>query len=185
MKLQFLISAALAGALLTATSLQADSPKNDPAKLTAAKLGSTKNVHQAGNAYTGGQPSPDDFELAKTKGIKYVITLRSKGEIDWDEKSTVEGLGMKFVDLGFRAPEGLTDKVFDTARKTLQKAKPKDGVLLHCASANRVGAVWMAHRVLDQGMSIEDAKADAKAVGLRTAAYEAKAMDYIKRNQPK
>jgi hypothetical protein len=35
-------------------------------------------------------------------------------------------------------------------------------LLLHCASANRVGAVWLAHRVLDGGLSYDAALREAE-----------------------
>jgi hypothetical protein len=53
---------------------------------------------------------------------------------------------------------------------------------LHCASANRVGAVWIPFRVLDQGIELEAAVAGAKAIGLETPEYEAKARDYVERH---
>ena len=56
-------------------------------------------------------------------------------------------------------------------------------MLLHCASSNRVGAVWLAYRALDGGLSIEEAKAEAKIVGLKSPALEAKAIDYVKRKK--
>ena len=55
--------------------------------------------------------------------------------------------------------------------------------LVHCGSANRVGAVYLPWRVLDGGLSVEDALAEAKVVGLKTPMYETKALDYIKRHQ--
>jgi ubiquinone/menaquinone biosynthesis C-methylase UbiE len=54
--------------------------------------------------------------------------------------------------------------------------------MLHCGSANRVGAVWLTYRVLDQGVPIETAIEEAKTIGLRSPEYEAKARDYIHRH---
>jgi hypothetical protein len=54
---------------------------------------------------------------------------------------------------------------------------------LHCGSSNRVGAVWLPWRVLDGGVEVEKAVAEAKPIGLKKAEYEEKALDYIKRNQ--
>ncbi|MBI1312566.1 methyltransferase domain-containing protein [bacterium] len=51
--------------------------------------------------------------------------------------------------------------------------------MVHCASANRVGAVWLAHRVLDAKIPVEASLAEARAVGLRTSAYEQRAYEYI------
>ena len=111
-----------------------------------------------------------------------MVTLREAGEVDWDEPKTVRELGLEFHRLGFRAPDTLTDAVFDKARKILTTSKDKP-VLLHCGSANRVGAVWMAHRVLDHGLSIQDAEKEANEVGLRTEQYRKKAIEYIQRKK--
>jgi hypothetical protein len=42
-------------------------------------------------------------------------------------------------------------------------------VLLHCSSANRVGAVWMALQV-QKGKSREEAEKEARAIGLSSPA---------------
>ena len=151
-------------------------------KLEAATLGSTRNVHSFGKNLLCGQPSVEDFAEAKRRGIKTVITLRQEGEIDWDEGAVVKELGLSFHRFGFRAPDTLKDEIFDKARRVLADSKKKP-LLLHCGSANRVGAIWVAHRVLDHGLSVEDALKEAKKVGLRTDAYREKAVDYIKRKK--
>ena len=56
-------------------------------------------------------------------------------------------------------------------------------VMLHCASANRVGALWLAHRVLNDKIDLETARKEAKTVGLRTPAYEECVLSYIKKKQ--
>ena len=91
-------------------------------------------------------------------------------------------LGLDFHRIGFRTPESLTDDVFAASLKLLSDADASP-VMMHCGSANRVGAIWLAHRVLRDGIAVEDARAEAKAVGLKTEGYEAKALDYIARKQ--
>ena len=92
---------------------------------------------------------------------------------------------MKYVELPFQNDAELTDKIFEQSRKLLSQAGDDDGVLLHCGSANRVGALWMVHRVMDGRMAIEEARNEAARVGLRNEAYEAKALDYLKRKGKK
>ena len=43
--------------------------------------------------------------------------------------------------------------------------------------------MWMVWRVLDGGITIEEALEEAKELGLRTEAYAEKAADYIRRQQ--
>lgn len=150
--------------------------------LHAASLGATRNVHAVGKNLLCGQPSAEDIASAKKRGIEVVVTLRTKGEIDWDEAGEVKGLGLEFHDFGFRAPDSLTDRILDGSLKVLAETKTKP-VMMHCASTNRVGAVWLAHRVLNDGLSVDAAKKEAATVGLRTPAYEARVLDYIRRRQ--
>ena len=155
-----------------------------PAKLESARLGNTPNVHRFGPTLLCGQPTASDFAEAKRRGVRRVVTLREKGELFWDEAAAVEKLGLEFHRLGFRAPDSLTDDLFDQARKLLSESKEKP-VLLHCGSANRVGALWAAHRALDHGLELDAALREAKQVGLRNEAYQAKAVDYIRRGLAK
>ena len=151
--------------------------------LKEAKLGDTINVHACGDILLCGQPSKEDFELAKRRGFDVIITLRTEGEVSWDEPSFVKELGMEFHRVGFRAPPTLTDEHIEKSVKLLKKYKGKS-VMLHCASANRVGAIWLAHRVINDGISLEAARKEAKTVGLRTEGFETKVLKFIK-EQPK
>ena len=146
--------------------------------VAASELGATRNVHRIGNLFLAGQPTKADIEVIKAEGIRHVITLRTDGEIDWDEKAAVEEAGMKFSTVKFRAPGELTDEVFAEVRELLRNSKDEK-VLLHCGSANRVGAVWAAYRTLDQSIDAETAIGEAKVVGMKTPAYEEKANAYI------
>ena len=167
-------------AMISITAVAEEKAKNR--KLESAKLGATRNVHSFGNDLLCGQPTAEDFAEAKNRGIKVVLTLRERDEVDWDEAAIVKKLGLEFHQFGFRAPDSLTDEIFDRSLSVLKNSK-KSPVLLHCASANRVGAVWLAHRVLNDGLPLDKARGEAKQVGLRTDVYEAKALDYIKRRK--
>ncbi len=160
------------------------SAKSPYAELRPLAWGTVERMHRFGEIYLASQPSKEDFELAKEAGIKTVINLRKKEELDWDEKAAVEKLGMEYHDLGFKTPEELTDEIFDTARRLLASTD-KNPILLHCSSANRVGAIWLAHRVLDDGLSFEQARIEADAVGLKLPAFADKARTYIGRRTAK
>jgi uncharacterized protein (TIGR01244 family) len=154
--------------------------QNDAPAVKSSELGQTRNVHVCGSLFLAGQPTQDDIELLKQKGIKRVITLREDGEIQWDEAAALKAAGVEFVPLPFRDPAALTDELFDRARQMLRESETTP-TMLHCGSANRVGAVWLAHRVLDQGVPLERAIEEAKTVGLRAPALEQRAVDYIRR----
>ena len=97
----------------------------------------------------------------------------------FDERRVVEDLGLAYLHLPWNGPGELSDAVFDSAREMLNTAQRP--ILLHCSSANRVGAVWLPWRVLDGGVSYEHALVEAKVVGLKNPLYEAMARDYIQR----
>ena len=143
-------------------------------------LGNTKNVHLCRNLFLAGQPTQGDIPIIKEKGIKRVVTLREEGEVEWNERAAFEDAGLEFVQVPFRSPDSLTDDVFLRVRKLLQKSN-KGSILLHCGSANRVGAVWLTYRVLDENVPLARAVEEAKKVGLRSEEYKSKALDYIER----
>jgi protein tyrosine phosphatase (PTP) superfamily phosphohydrolase (DUF442 family) len=189
MKTQLRIVACLALACSVVTLACAEDIKQDlkskkPAKLEACKLGKTYNVHRLGKIYLAGQPSTDDFAIARKDGIKTVVNLRTPGEMRFDEKGVVKGLGLEYYYLPFAAPDTLKDEIFEKSLKVLRDKK-KQPVLLHCASANRVGAIWLVHRVLTDKVAFDKALKEAKEVGLKFPPYEAKAMAYIEKVQAK
>lgn len=148
------------------------------------ELGEISTLHKFGDMYLASQPQEDDFETAKNAGIRTVINMRHPEEMtDFDEEATVTALGLEYINLPWAKPEELTDKVFDRARELLNTSEKP--ILLHCSSANRVGAVWIPWRVLDGGIDIEDAIEEAKTIGIRTPEYEPKARDYIRHKQNK
>ncbi len=153
------------------------------AVLAPAELGSIDHVHALGDVYVASQPTKADLDAAKTRGVKTVIDLRAVTEDrGFDERTVVEGLGLEYVNLPFGKPEELTDDVFDRARELLGTAERP--ILLHCGSANRAGAVWIPWRVLDTGLTLDAALAEAKTAGLKTAAFEEKAKEYVARHAP-
>jgi len=144
-----------------------------------AELGSTVNVHRSGDVYLSGQFQPEDIDALQAAGIKRVISLRTPGEIDWDEQAVLEAAGIEFIEVPFRKPESLDDDVFAEIRGLL--SDPSGRTLLHCGSANRVGGIWLPFRVLDQGVDLETALEEARSVGLKAEFIERMAIDYIRR----
>ena len=126
--------------------------------------------------------SPTIFRIAKCGGVQTVVNLRYEDELDWNEKGIVQSVGLDYRDVPFKAPETLTDEVFDETRSLLSDDAKKP-LLLHCHSANRVGAIWLAHRVLDDGLALADAEKEATAVGLKSPDYLVIAQDYISRTK--
>ena len=63
--------------------------------------------------------------------------------------------------------------------------KSNQPVFIHCGSANRVGAVWMIKRVLQDGWAVDRAQTEAEAIGLQNPQLVAFATGYIKEHGQK
>lgn len=129
---------------------------------------------------TGGQPTMAQLAELKSQGITTVINLRVPGEAGFDvegEAAETKKLGMKYFNIPVQgnAPK---DEQADEFLKITDDAGNRP-VFIHCASANRVGAFFMIRRVLRDGMTFDAAKAEAQKIGLRSAALETFAKQYI------
>ncbi len=154
----------------------------EPPPVQDATLGQTPNVHSCGSLLLAGQPSPEDIAALRERGIHRVISLRTPDEITWDENHVAATQGLEFLQFPLGSADDLTDSVLDRLRALLRQSE-KVPTLLHCGSANRVGAVWLTYRVLDQGVQLDRALEEAKQVGLRSTAFETRAKQYILRRQ--
>lgn len=144
--------------------------------------GTIERLHTCGGIFLASQPAAADFQLAKDAGMQTVLDLRKPDEgRGFDEPRIVRELGLAYVNLPFGSPDELTDEVFARGRELLARAQRP--LLVHCHSSNRVGAIWLAWRALDGGLSWEAALAEARTVGLKTPALEAKARDYVERQR--
>jgi uncharacterized protein (TIGR01244 family) len=119
---------------------------------------------------TAGQPRPEHFASLKEKGVKTVVNLRTPGEHRADEEQAeVERLGMKYINIPvvYREP---TDAQVDEFLKVTDDPANRP-MLIHCTAAIRAGAFWMIRRVVRDGMSYDDALAEAQKVGLVNAPH--------------
>jgi uncharacterized protein (TIGR01244 family) len=108
-----------------------------------------------------GQPSAAALEDAAKAGYKSVIDLRALTEDrGFDEKATVQGLGMSYVSLPVEGAAGVSYANAGELDKLLASL-PKP-ILLHCATSNRAGAL-LALRANAAGMD------DAAALELGVA----------------
>ena len=186
----FLLAALAAGSATAAGLARAAAPPAPPPsvsvpaspKLEPLTWGTVERMHRYDGIYLASQPSKEDLELARESGVRTVVNLRKPAEIDWDEKAAVEGLGMEYDNFGFKEPEELTDGVLDSVRKILSSGD-RNPILLHCSSANRVGAVWLAHRVLDDAVPYPEALVEAETVGMKSAAFRDRVKEYIERSR--
>jgi len=152
---------AMAPLLLVAAGAAADVPESpDPARFPAYHV-------VRSNLAGSGQPTAGGLAQLATLGFRTVVNLRTEKEGAGGERAVVEGQGLRYVNVPI-SPESFS--LADVAAVSKVVDDPAAGpVLLHCASANRVGAVWAVIQA-QQGRSLEEAEAAGRAAGLHSPA---------------
>jgi len=182
-KLSLTLTLCLSATLFSCSATSDTMHKEGEPPVVAEKLepyvcGEIARLHTYDSIFLASQPTPADFEQAALSGVKTVINIRHDKEITgFDEAAVVAANGLTYVHLPWNGVDELTDEVFAQTRELLNTAERP--ILLHCGSANRVGGVWIPWRVLDGGLSFEEALAEAKVVGLKTAGYIDRAREYV------
>jgi len=132
----------------------------------------------------GGATTAEAYPELKNLGFKSVINLRRESEAGADiagAKTAAAASGLTFihipVDAANPTPEGA--ETFLTAVSN----RENQPVYIHCASANRVGAMWLIKRVVLDGWEIERATAEAEAIGLTNPALKQFAIDYAAKHK--
>ena len=132
----------------------------------------------------GGAVDPSAMSALKKEGYVSVINLRLPDEAGANVdagRAAATAAGLKYIHLPFNAaspdPKVVSDFLGAVADKSNQP------VFIHCGSANRVGAVWMIKRVLQDGWAIDKAQTEAEAIGLQSPQLLAFATGYIKEHQ--
>jgi protein tyrosine phosphatase (PTP) superfamily phosphohydrolase (DUF442 family) len=130
---------------------------------------------------TAGQPDAAAWSTLAKAGFKSVVDLREPNEPrGHDEVGEIARAGLRYLALPV-AHHTLGDRQFDVLRDYLRDHENLP-VLVHCQSANRVGALLIPYLVLDQHVPLAEAQQRAVAVGLRSPDYAAKALDYVQRH---
>lgn len=133
-----------------------------------ADWGGIKNLTQDNGVFFGGQPTADAFREAQRKGVRVIINLRSDREVaalEFNEAALVEQLGMEYVGIPIK-PETFGLAHADGLKEVLRKTSGP--VLIHCASSNRVGALWAMYLHRHRGVALHDAIAIGRKAGLRS-----------------
>jgi len=114
--------------------------------VAVVELGEVKPVDGVTSA---GQPDEAGFSVFAEEGYVAVIDLRTAREDrGLDEPAVVEALGMEYVSM----PIALSDITIEKAEELATLLKQYDEpVLVHCASANRVGALFALQAFSDTG----------------------------------
>jgi len=114
----------------------------------------------------------------KKNGFASVINFRMPEEqganID-EAKATAAKVGLKYIHLPHQTP---TPEIAEAFLKAV--ADPANQpAYIHCASANRVGAMWFIKRVKLDGWDTDRAMKEAEAIGLRAPGLKEFAVNYV------
>jgi uncharacterized protein (TIGR01244 family) len=175
MRIQLLAIIALAGLAVSSTSAQVQKSEM-PGVRNYSRVDATVGC--------GGAVDPSAMSALRKEGYVSVINLRLPDEAGADidaGRAAAKTAGLKYIHLPFNAaspdPKVVSDFLGAVADKSNQP------VFIHCGSANRVGAVWMIKRVLQDGWPVDRAQTEAQAIGLQNPQLLAFANTYIKEHK--
>ena len=130
---------------------------------------------------TAGQPTDEALEAVKESGFKAVLNLRTEQEGSLEEAPKVEALGLKYYNIPI-GRDGFSPEKVEKFHEIIEDPSNRP-ILVHCASSNRVGAMWFINEVLKEGRDEEEALAEAKKAGLKS--LEPRAKEYVAKNKSK
>ena len=128
----------------------------------------------------GGATQPAAMAELKKEGFNSVINLRvatEEGANVEAGRAAAHAAGLKYIHLPFEVAKP-DPKLVENFLAAVADSSNQP-VYIHCGSANRVGAVWMIKRVLQDGWDIDKAQQEAEAIGLTNAGLKTFATDYI------
>ena len=141
--------------------------------------GATNVTRVDATVMCGGATSPEAFPQLKKDGFAAIINLRRESEPGADipaAAAAAAGAGLKFIHIPFDAANPDTKDV-ETFLRAVTDASNQP-VYIHCASANRVGAMWLIKRVVVDGWDVERASKESEAIGLTNPKLKQFAIDY-------
>ncbi len=161
----------LANACATARAASGDAPPAAPGPVELADFGVIAGSAWAvGPTVVAGQPTEESLRALAAKGVKAVICLRSDREladrkaVPFDEPALVRSLGMEFVQVPLGTSWHYTPETLERIDAAMRKF---DGnVLLHCTVGFRATTAWAAHRAKFGGLTLEQALAEGREMGL-------------------
>jgi uncharacterized protein (TIGR01244 family) len=126
---------------------------------------SAKNAKQYTEQFiVGGQPTEADLKTLAKSGIKTIINLRGIGEFsEFAEKAKVEALGMNYIAIPINGADGVNK---DNLILFSAAIKNKNKTFVHCASGNRVGAMFALDAYYNNHSDVEEAIDIGKKSGL-------------------
>jgi uncharacterized protein (TIGR01244 family) len=125
---------------------------------------------------TSGAIGQGGLEHLKNLGFKSILDLRTEPEGTAQERQQASALGFSYANIAI-GQEAPTDR--QLARfSSLVENGDQYPLLIHCASANRVGTLWAMYRIT-RGVTLDEALLEGRTIGMRPA-REVQVKDFAK-----
>ena len=108
------------------------------------------------NIMVSGQPSPEQIERLRQRGVRTIVNLRAPDEATFlaEEEALVEGAGMTYAHIPI-SPQGVDDAALFRFQQAV--ARSESPVVVHCQGGGRAGILSLMHMAVEHGWSIEKA----------------------------
>jgi protein tyrosine phosphatase (PTP) superfamily phosphohydrolase (DUF442 family) len=132
---------------------------------------------------TGGQPTEAGMKLLAEKGYRSIVNFRTTEEMakfPFEEKMAAD-LGMKYflIPVQGKEPKEAQAQAFLNLMQALKGEK----TFVHCAGANRAGALMMIDLVVNEGMDLDKAESEARKIGMSSENLRLFARDVISKQK--
>lgn len=114
---------------------------------------------------SGGRPTGEGLARLGPLGFRVVVDLRTPAEGIDAERAAVTAAGLRYVSIPVTAKTLSRDDAAVLAEVLAEE--DRGAVLVHCATGNRVGALWALVQ-LAEGRPYEEALAAGRTLGLRS-----------------
>jgi uncharacterized protein (TIGR01244 family) len=129
-----------------------------------------------------GQPEPEDWARLAAQGFRTVVNMRTDPERAATQAGLAHAAGLESVHLPLPAYELEPEHLAEFNHVVTSGARGK--MVIHCRSASRVALAWLLKRIVHDGWTREQAKAELRAAGYDDDAMETFAYcadDYFER----
>ena len=127
----------------------------------------------------GGATTPEAVPEIKKMGYVAIVNMRLSNEAGANvegEEAAAKAAGIRFYHIPFSTASP-DPAVADAFLKTIT-APENNPAYIHCASGNRVSAMWMIKRMVVDHWDADRAYTEANALGLTSPALKQFALDY-------
>jgi len=118
------------------------------------------------NLYRGAQPLSGGIERLAALGIKTVINLRGENEVTRSEQADARAAGLRYFSVPLADLSAPTDEQVEKILALINDAQDWP-VFVHCNHGkDRTGTIIAVYRISHDGWTSEEAKAEAKRLGM-------------------